>query len=388
MSDPARTALLPDPVGRRRGKPAHRAPRRARPVGGDGTRLVALDGLRFLAALGVVWFHYLWHSVPEWGARFGVAHDAAQYGYLGVNLFFLISGFVICMSTWGRSLGEFFVSRVVRLYPAYWVGIALTTLVVSLAGSADLRGEQVLVNLTMLQHAFGFPDVDPSYWTLWRELSFYVIFALVVWRGVTYRRVVWFCLLWTLACLISAAAAEPLLEVAVGAHYDTYLGDYSMYFVAGTAMFLMHRFGANALLWAIVLGSWLLAMHRLRADHPAAAITTGCFLLVLVVALGWLDRVRWRWLTVVGSLTYPLYLIHQSIGSVVITRLADKLPPALLLVAVTVAMLGLAFALHRLVERPLAARMKRSLRRALARLSEARPAAHEAATPARIAQAD
>lgn len=41
----------------------------------------------------------------------------------------MVSGFVICMSAWGRSVGDFAVSRVSRLFPAYWAAVAFTTLV-------------------------------------------------------------------------------------------------------------------------------------------------------------------------------------------------------------------------------------------------------------------
>ncbi len=97
-------------------------------------RLYVLDGLRLVAALMVVLFHYValyggWENNPR--AVFPSLHGYARYGWLGVEVFFLISGFVICMSTWGRSLGDFVVSRVSRIYPAYWVAVLLTAAVVT-----------------------------------------------------------------------------------------------------------------------------------------------------------------------------------------------------------------------------------------------------------------
>ena len=96
-------------------------------------RLAILDGLRLVAALMVVSYHYI-SRADAWGrgGRHGfptIVDSAAHYGFFGVELFFLISGFVICMSAMGRGLGEFFVARVVRLYPAYWFAILLTTAV-------------------------------------------------------------------------------------------------------------------------------------------------------------------------------------------------------------------------------------------------------------------
>jgi peptidoglycan/LPS O-acetylase OafA/YrhL len=153
------------------------------------------------------------------------------------------------------------------------------------------------------------------------------------------------------------------------------------YFVAGIALFLIHRFGATPLLWAIVTASWLLALYRLDShlgatlhDHsaptwlPAAAVVTGCFGVMILVATGRLDRVDWPWLVTAGALTYPLYLVHQSLGVTVISRLHGALPAWLLLAGLIGALLGLAWLIHRFVERPLAARMKRASAASLAAL--------------------
>jgi len=86
-------------------------------------RLAALDGLRLVAALAVAGYHYTvaWRIDGTHLPQYFLPHavHVTVYGFLGVELFFLISGFVICMSAWGRPLGAYFTSRVSRLYPAY-----------------------------------------------------------------------------------------------------------------------------------------------------------------------------------------------------------------------------------------------------------------------------
>ncbi len=88
----------------------------------------------------------------------------------------------------------------------------------------------------------------------------------------------------------------------------------------------------------------------------------GDFFIARVVRLA----VGWRWLTVAGSLTYPLYLLHQHIGWAIIDELQHRMSPPLLVGLVLTAMLGLAWLVHRYVERPLAARMRVMLRAATA----------------------
>src|SRR3954471_4352570 len=84
-----------------------------------GGRLAVLDGLRLIAALMVALFHYTGYDqfvALTWGEpatqAFGPLHRVSSYLWMGVELFFMISGFVICMSSWGRSVGAFFRSRV------------------------------------------------------------------------------------------------------------------------------------------------------------------------------------------------------------------------------------------------------------------------------------
>jgi len=329
-----------------------------------------------LAALAVVLFHYVAISKPAWGESprelFPALYPVAAYGWMGVELFFVISGFVICMSAWGRPLGDFFVSRAARLYPVYWVGIAVTTAALLALGEYKLKLSQILINLTMLQEPLRVPHVSDVYWTLWVELHFYLLFAVVVWRGLNYRRAVAFCVLWTVASVFTHALSVPAVTVLVEPQY-------SMYFVAGIAMYLMHRFGPSLLLWAIVGVSWALALRHITVwQHGQArqtenvvtgagtsVVITVIFVVMLAVALGWLSWIRGRWLTVAGALTYPLYLIHWETGWVAIERLRAVLQPWAVLLVVVTGMLIVAWLLHRLFERPLQPRLRRSLAAAI-----------------------
>ncbi|GHJ50461.1 acyltransferase [Catellatospora sp. TT07R-123] len=335
-------------------------------------RLLFLDGLRLLAALLVVAHHLVrgpWDVRPE--EHFGMLATLSKYGWLGVNLFFLISGFVICMSSWGRGLGRFAVSRIVRLFPAYWLGVILTTGV--LAMWPVLRGPlpppESLVNLTMLQSGLGVTDQDWSYWSLGTELRFYLLFAIVVWLGVTYRRVVYFCALWTVVAAFSSSWHEGLLDNLI-------VADSAPYFVAGTALYLVHRFGPNLLLWGLVGANWVIALYRLEKYPgvvtlhlnwwPVAAVVTLFWAVMIAVALGAFRRVSGRWLVTAGALTYPLYLIHQAIGQTLIRGLHRHAPAWLLLVGVIALLLGVSWLIHRYVERPLGRRLKRGLDSSLA----------------------
>jgi peptidoglycan/LPS O-acetylase OafA/YrhL len=337
-------------------------------------RLVVLDGLRFVAATMVVMYHYV--GVPNakiglqgktealaWGESAAKVfphpiYQAATFGWTGVELFFMISGFVICMSGWGRKPAAFFISRVVRLVPAYWAATIVTggVLIAFPRLTAGVHPGEVLTNLTMVQSAYNVPNLDPAYWTLFVELMFYLAFGLVAVWGITYRRMVTFCVVWSVASIVAAASHNEVLNMLASPAY-------SPYFVAGIACFLIYRFGGNLLLWAILVYSWLIALNLPHTNPPwqVSVTVTAFFVIMSLVATHKLDAIRWRWLTVAGALTYPLYLLHQDIGFTVFSYLRDDIPPLLLVVITFIAILGLAWLIHRVVERPLAPLLRAKL---------------------------
>lgn len=145
-------------------------------------RFLELDALRGLAAMLVVMFHYSmnYSDLP--------VYRIFKYGITGVDLFFLISGFVIFQSIKAANSGtEFLINRLTRLYPTYWVAVTFTAFIIYLSWSFGytykLDWGLYWKNMTMFQLYFGVNDLDGSYWTMCTEMLFYLImFVLLVSR--------------------------------------------------------------------------------------------------------------------------------------------------------------------------------------------------------------
>ncbi|MFE2598480.1 acyltransferase family protein [Streptomyces sp. NPDC059396] len=346
-------------------------------------RLYAIDGMRLLAALMVAVHHYVGtYRVNQPGNAIWdrptsdimpTVFRFAAYGWIGVEIFFVISGFVICMSCWGRTPRQFFVSRVIRLYPAYWFAIVLTTgFLVALPGVWERQQmRKILLNFTMLQSGAGMPNVDGVYWTLWSELRFYLLFLVVVATGLTYRKVVTFCCVWGVAAMLAPASGFRLLVLVANP-------DGAWYFIAGLALYLMYRFGQDLLLWGILGMAWLMgqlelghridAVERVSSWRGSVLIFTAFLLIMVAIATGLTDRIRGKWLVTAGALTYPFYLIHYTAGTTLINRLRDTLDARLLVVTLIAGFLALSWLIHRFVERPVARILKRGLDKSFARL--------------------
>lgn len=343
-------------------------------------RLHALDGLRLLCALAVAGFHYgvSWRLDGVHPPAYNMP-DAAPvliYGFLGVETFFLISGFVILMSAWNRTVREFFASRAARLYPAFWACVLLTTVVAGLlpiSGGLPFarvaEGTDVLVNLTMLAEPLNTPLADTVYWTLWYEFRFYLIVACLLAGGLTDRRVKIFGAGWLAAALaMPLFPGAPLVEVV--------MPGFAPYFIAGMTMFLLRRNRRDPWLWLLLAGCYLVSVQRVEARvldlrpgfavpvWPALIMLTAAYAILLAVALGATDNLRLRWLATAGALTYPFYLLHQRVGYSLIRTVKGETgwDAGVLAAGAVLILLATAWLVHRFVERPLAPMVNAALR--------------------------
>ena len=204
--------------------------------------------MRGLAALMVVVYHYsTWHT-QSLGYSSTVPLFSFWKGALGVELFFMISGFVIFMTLGNKSdITDFAISRFARLFPAYWVAVVFTSILLFLAPipGREITLVQLAVNLSMLQKWLGVPSIDGVYWTLAVELSFYFLIGLCALINQLKNIVVWS------ACLLGAAilvwAGETYLALTTSnAIKHTLLLEYGNLFIAGIMfyMLILHRHGS------------------------------------------------------------------------------------------------------------------------------------------------
>jgi peptidoglycan/LPS O-acetylase OafA/YrhL len=376
-------------------------------------RMYEIDALRIFAAVAVVVYHYTFANAA--GALTTVRYDAispiTRYGYLGVDLFFMISGFVVLLSAIGRRPTQFVTSRIVRLYPAYWVAVTITAATLAWFGRDILTVTPAgyLANLTMFNSLVDVENIDVVYWTLWAELRFYALVFVLTLVGITQRRVLAVLWAWLAASFLLAANVLPgpvqaLAELALQP-------DWSHYFIAGMAMCLLYRYGRSWQAWTIIAVAFGRALWT-AVDFAAAVgdryqerfhtvavlgVIAAVFAVMLAVALRTTRRWGRPWFVALGALTYPLYLVHDRVGVVLYNALDGWLDRWTLLALITAAMLALAWLIHRWVERPLAPRLKTGLNRleATARLRTARrqlarrqPAGrHREAPPATTAHA-
>lgn len=313
-------------------------------------RLPELDGLRGLAALAVVLYHYTTRYTQLYGRPEDLSFSL-PIGHYGVQLFFSISGFVILLTlTRTRSGSDFIISRFARLYPAYWAAVLFTFLVVAHFG---LPGREVsltvlIANLTMLHSFVGLRSVDGVYWTLAVELVFYAWMYFAYKTGAIRRieHVVVAAL--SAAVLLSPLAKADWLPRVVSV---LLLIEHIPYFALGIVFFRLRAHGINQRLVALVVACIGAAGLVGGGDDAAVALAIASIFSMLLA--GRLGLLRSSWLTWLGGVTYTVYLVHQNFGYVIIRFLNGmKVDPTLSVLCAIAATLFVAQVLSSCVERP------------------------------------
>ncbi|QPB84232.1 acyltransferase family protein [Pseudoalteromonas rubra] len=331
-------------------------------------RVYELDLLRFICALGVVIFHYTYTGHMEGFAPiadFEAVREVTRYTYVGINFFFVISGFVILMSLQGRTLREFLTARFIRLYPAYWAALTITALATLLWGKDvfNISLGQYLTNLTMAQELFSVASLDSAYWTLYIELKFYLCMVLLVACGLMpyLKAILTLVLSVSLLALFLPWSSNINMFVAMFPHW-------SGYFACGCVFYLVRRDGLNwqgagllvlslafMLTQSVLFGALMQSWFNIPFNGPTIALINGIFFALLcLTALAKRHPFRFRRWYYLGILTYPLYLLHQHLGYMLFNRFGNEHNIASLVVFTTLGMIVLAGLLHYGIEKPMA----------------------------------
>ncbi len=320
----------------------------------SASRLVQVDALRGIAALSVLAFHF----TTRYSDLFGFSSPLSlgfPRGFFGVYLFFIISGFVIFLTLDKAATPmDFVISRFSRLFPSYWFAVAITCLVglmIPLPGK-EITLTRGLINLSMLQTFFGVKDIDGAYWTLQVELSFYALAFL--WYTQRQRvRLEWALLAWLALPIVYGISTR-------GFHHDLpyrlalfLAADYAGLFVAGILIYDTLAGRRLTRGWRFALALLAVLSLLLRNDVEDTIASVGCAVIVYFAASGWLTPLTWRPLVFFGTISYPLYLVHENLGWTVIRSLHGAGVSAWGSIALaTLAMIALAAFVNRVIELP------------------------------------
>ena len=275
-------------------------------------RFKQLDGLRGVAAIIVMLYHYCSVYSSEFHA-FIFSPDIFKYGFYGVELFFVISGFVIYYTIQKiHSPKEFLIKRFIRLFPTYWLCLVITFLVVWIFPLNEYRNTNFvdgLVNVTMISGVIHVKYVDPAYWSLQIELFFYLLMAVILLFN-KLKHIDFILWAWLgLVLIYNEVHKLPGLGLLLNLQFGPL-------FVAGICFYRIktssQRVWNSYLLLVISYGC---AVRSVHVEESFLGITIVYLVFVFSVFIK-NPVLSSRLLAFFGAISYSLYLIHANVGFV------------------------------------------------------------------------
>lgn len=356
-------------------------------------RIGILDGFRFIAVMAVIFYHYYF-----WFSGFTEFRDYPsmvifKYGFLGVHLFFMISGFVIYRSLEQSSdAKQFLGKRYLRLAPSLIVCSIITYVMIKYW---DDSGRLQLFDVeTPLSFLFSFtflnPDiwnfllgtdniryVDGAYWSLWPEVVFYVSASIMYFntpKEKFVRNWVFLVLVLNLLRVVTSprlAGYTPDFIVPVSnAYYRTFLFmnfTQWVYFTLGIIFYtIWMKRNIPLNVWIMIILLFLLEMYFVPDLLVKLLIVLTIVLWIIFLKKPqWLDFLEWRPLRFIGLISYPLYLLHETAGIVLSEKLIKwtnhQVPISVLLLVVVLVYILLAYIIYNVFDKHVTKALKRQL---------------------------
>ena len=340
-------------------------------------RYYEIDLFRFLAAMSVVMYHYTFRGYAADDMSpiyYPYLADITKFGFLGLDLFFMISGFVILLTATNRDFKGFLISRIIRLYPAFWIAATLTAIVILLFGGEryDVGLFQYLANMTMLSGYMGIKPIDDVYWTLIVEITFYVMIGVLLLTN-QIKNIKYYLLAWLLITAVSLYVGVPsVVRVLL-------ILDWSSYFIAGAVLYMIRKDGVSVDKIAMILVSYFLSLQftydrlDLLNEHYntifsttiSTLIITFLYIMMFLVSIKKTDFINKEFMLSLGVLTYPLYLIHENIGFIMLRIFGEQINRHVLLVILIAFMIFIAYLINRFIEKKYSVKLKELLQRIL-----------------------
>jgi peptidoglycan/LPS O-acetylase OafA/YrhL len=281
-------------------------------------RLLALDSLRGLAALSVVLYHYTFVYRKDFGHRFSSFFDF-KYGYLGVELFFVISGFVIFLTINNISNWQDFVfKRFSRLYPTYWASMIFTFLCIVSFGlkGVNINAIEFISNFSMIQGLFDIDNVDGVYWSLIPELLFYMMMLGLYISGLK-DKVLYLGLIWISLSFIHLNIYHIKI---VGGLFNL---SYTYFFYSGILFYLLKydKDNRNLVILQLIICFVLSTLtFKVKGGVTEQLILAGIFLVFYLFTNDKLEFVINKPFLFLGNISYSLYLVHENVGFIIMNK--------------------------------------------------------------------
>lgn len=287
-------------------------------------RIQGLDVMRFFAALIVLIYHYFFIGPLQGFYSMDVFFEPGFWGDYGVDIFFMLSGYVILMSAEGRKCGEFISARILRIYPAFIVCSIFTLLcgfIMSDTSIKDLTFRWAW-SFTFMSDFFNINPLSSIYWTLMVEVKFYIMVAIIIklniWDKHKYKLI-------AAGLIISIVNTFYLNNNLIRIIFNT---QYFGHFCIGILLYLFNKNERNRFMLPAFVASLMLVFRSMTGfyqwvkslyDISYTEFDVLLFALLMITIMYFVSNYRKvfesdKLVSILGATSYTLYLIHADFG--------------------------------------------------------------------------
>lgn len=342
-------------------------------------RIIVLDSLRGLAIVLVLLFHgyFIWDQYYPYKNEFG-NNFLFKYGSLGVQLFFLISGFVILMSVEKTSgYWKFLKNRWIRLFPSMLICSLIVYITAPLFyerpfGIPEIKSllpGLTFINNGLLEGIFktDFPVLELSFWSLYVEVKFYIIFGALYFIFKRNIAIFGIFLLYLVSIILEILIFHNVLtETAL---LKTLIGTFIHFgwFAAGALTYIFYTTRNKKYLYANLIVILLSLFYVYKFQDLGMLIY---LILINILFFGALFNDKFgalfnnKLLNFIGFISYPLYLIHENMlvaGIIKINHYFPQIPSILLPIFSTIPIIVIAYWVAKYIEPKLQSQLKKWL---------------------------
>ena len=332
-------------------------------------RILELDAIRALTCLNLLLFHFTY----VYANKYGFASDlgfSLPYGKYGVQLFFMLSGLVNAMTLiQKRKPGDFLASRCIRILPSYWLVICLNLVLFSTLSmyNQTISWESTLANLSTLPNLLGHENMEPVTWTLQVEMLFYLFLLGLFLLGLLERPLRSMMIAVT-SCVACCLFFDWYRQVEPHSSWNGFfhVAD-ELLFMRNLPLFSMGillnelrcKRGKPVRLWLGTVFSGM-AFHLVDLRDHNPAVTVLLMATLTAAAYGKLPFLRFRPLVFISVISYPLYLLHNNLGSALMKQLESQgIAPLPTVILATLFSIGLATGVTLWFEQPITRRLRK-----------------------------
>lgn len=314
-------------------------------------RINSVELLRAIASLMVCFYHFT-NGNPRYLPEGNILRNVGHYGAWGVEIFFIVSGFVIPLSMFKNdySFSDFWIflkKRIIRIEPPYLLSILIVLMLGYLSSlNPNYRGLpfsidwlNVLLHIGYINVFFDKAWISPVYWTLAIEFQYYLLIALIYPVIITSGNLLKRVLFYTIFLLISFVMKDATSVLA-----------YGCFFLCGITFFLYRDRLIHSVEYFIVN---LVCLFYIIVEFEVLM----ALLVSLTILILFLVKEVPKWVHFFANISYSLYLLHVPFGGRVINLMEVKatgmpMKYAGIVLALLVSILA-SWIFYKYVERPL-----------------------------------